>query len=50
MNVYDFKVKKQNGSIKWNFTIFLINRNGEVVSRFEPTDMKKLRQKIKECL
>ena len=25
-------------SIKWNFTKFLINRNGEVVARFAPTD------------
>ena len=24
------------GKIKWNFTKFLINRNGEVVARFEP--------------
>lgn len=24
-------------SIKWNFTKFLIDRNGEVVARFEPT-------------
>lgn len=24
-------------SIKWNFTKFLINQNGEVVGRFEPT-------------
>lgn len=25
------------GEIKWNFTKFLINRNGEVVERFAPT-------------
>ena len=24
--------------IKWNFTKFLINRNGEVIARFEPTE------------
>ncbi|PXW87325.1 glutathione peroxidase [Streptohalobacillus salinus] len=24
--------------IKWNFTKFLVNRNGEVIKRFEPTD------------
>ena len=27
--------KRKN--VKWNFTKFLINRNGEVVARFEPT-------------
>ena len=41
---------KNNGNIKWNFTKFLINRNGEIVARFEPTDMKKLKAKIEECL
>lgn len=30
------KGKKKN--IKWNFTKFLINRKGEVVNRFSPTD------------
>ncbi len=29
---------KNNGNIKWNFTKFLIDRNGELVARFEPTD------------
>lgn len=41
---------KNNGNVKWNFTKFLINRNGEIVARFEPTDMKKLKAKIEECL
>ena len=41
---------KDNGKIKWNFTKFLIDRNGEIVARFEPTDMKKLKDKIEECL
>lgn len=41
---------KNNGDIKWNFTKFLIDRNGEIVARFEPTDMKKLKERIKECL
>ncbi len=41
---------KNNGNIKWNFTKFLIDRNGEIVARFEPTDMKKLKVKIEECL
>lgn len=41
---------KNNGNIKWNFTKFLIDRNGTIVARFEPTDMKNLKEKIKECL
>ncbi|MBQ3382181.1 MAG: glutathione peroxidase [Bacteroidales bacterium] len=28
---------RETSDIKWNFTKFLINRNGEVVARFEPT-------------
>ena len=28
---------KNNGNIKWNFTKILINRNGEIAARFEPT-------------
>ena len=28
----------KNSDIKWNFTKFLINRKGEVVARFEPTE------------
>jgi len=34
---------KNNAEIKWNFTKFVIDRNGNVVARFEPTeDMKKV--------
>ncbi|MBQ7921731.1 MAG: glutathione peroxidase [Clostridia bacterium] len=41
---------KNNGKIKWNFTKFLISRDGNIAARFEPTDMKKLKAKIEECL
>lgn len=42
---------KKNGEIKWNFTKFLIGRDGEIVARFEPTqDMKAVSQKVKEIL
>ena len=41
---------KKNGKIKWNFTKFLIDRNGEIVARFEPMEMKTLKAKIEECL
>ena len=40
------KEYKNNGNIKWNFTKFLIDRNGNIVERFEPTDMKNLKSKI----
>ena len=34
---------KTNPDIKWNFTKFLVDREGNVVARFEPThDMKKV--------
>lgn len=37
--------------IKWNFTKFLVNRNGDVVVRFEPTeDMAKVEECIKALL
>lgn len=37
--------------IKWNFTKFLINREGKVMERFEPTtDMDIVEKKIRELL
>ena len=42
---------KNNGNIKWNFTKFLIDREGNIAARFEPTaDMKLVREKIEELL
>lgn len=42
---------KNNGNIKWNFTKILINKEGEIVERFEPTaDVKKIADKVKEIL
>lgn len=42
---------KNNNEIKWNFTKFLINRDGEVIARFEPTtNMKVVKEKIEELL
>ncbi len=38
---------KNNSEIKWNFTKFVVDREGNVVARFEPTaDMKK----VVECV
>lgn len=42
---------KNEPDIKWNFTKFLIDREGKVVARFEPTDdMAVVEEKIKELL
>ena len=41
----------KNPSIKWNFTKFLIDREGKVVMRFEPTtDMKMVEEEIEKLL
>lgn len=42
---------KNNGNVKWNFTKFLIDREGNIVSRFEPTDsLKDVKAKVEEVL
>ncbi len=42
---------KNNGNIKWNFTKFVIDRNGDIAARFEPTEpMEALRAKVEELL
>ena len=42
--------RKQN-DIQWNFTKFLVNRNGEVVARFEPTvDLKEVQKAVEAAL
>jgi glutathione peroxidase len=45
------KIDVNGSDIKWNFTKFLIDRNGNVVERFEPTaDMDVVEEKIREIL
>lgn len=42
---------KENPDIKWNFTKFLVDREGNVVNRFEPTeDMKVVDQEVAKLL
>ena len=42
---------KNNGNIKWNFTKFLIDRSGEIVARFEPTEsLDKVKARVEEVL
>lgn len=49
-------LKSQKGgvmgsNIKWNFTKFLVDKNGNVIDRFAPTvTPEKIEGKIKECL
>ena len=42
---------KNTPDIKWNFTKFLIDREGTVVARFEPTErMEKVFKAVEELL
>lgn len=42
---------KNNPDIKWNFTKFVVDREGNVTARFEPTeDMNELRKCIEKLL
>ena len=42
---------KQKPDIKWNFTKFLINKKGQVVARFEPTEnIENIAKQIEELL
>ncbi|MBQ7821627.1 MAG: glutathione peroxidase [Clostridia bacterium] len=42
---------KNSSTIKWNFTKFLIGRDGNIIARFEPTAvMKKVKEKIEGAL
>lgn len=42
---------KNNAEIKWNFTKFLVDRQGNVIARFEPTeDMKNVEAAVEKLL
>ena len=42
---------ENNSDIKWNFTKFLVDRDGKVLSRFEPTeDMGKVEKAVREAV
>ena len=44
-------VSKEKGFIKWNFTKFVIDKDGKVVYRFGPTDKPEdFEDKIKELM
>ncbi|MBR0295621.1 MAG: glutathione peroxidase [Bacilli bacterium] len=49
--LYTFLKSQIKGRIKWNFTKFLVNRDGEVVDRFGPADKpEKFENKIAALL
>ena len=42
---------KETSDVKWNFTKFLVDREGNVVARFEPTaDMESVEKAVKNLL
>ena len=50
MNVMLKKIDKdykKNPDIKWNFTKFVVDREGNVVARFEPTEKM---EKVTACV
>jgi glutathione peroxidase len=51
MLVEDNPDYQQSADIKWNFTKFLINKRGQVVARFEPTEsLENIATQIEELL
>ena len=55
--LYNFLTKEANpsvaGEIKWNFTKFLVNRQGHVIARFEPAvtpDSPEVKAAIEKAL
>lgn len=49
--LYQYLKTQKEGSIKWNFTKFLIDREGNVVERYSPkTKPEEIEDKIKELL
>ncbi len=45
------KTAKSPADIQWNFTKFLVDREGRVIARFEPTvDMKDVRKAVEAAL
>ncbi len=46
-----FSKTNKSDDIHWNFTKFLVDRNGEVIARFEPTvSMKEVKRRVEELL
>ena len=51
LKIFRAGVKKDNPDIRWNFTKFVVDREGNVVARFEPTHkMEDLDKLVNELL
>ena len=49
--LFNYLKKEKGGFIKWNFTKFLVSRDGKIVARFSPmTKPEKFENKIKKLL
>lgn len=49
--LYKYLKTEKEGSIKWNFTKFLIDREGNIIERYSPkTKPEEIESKIKELL
>ena len=50
MGIFGNKLEDEN-DVRWNFTKFIVNKNGEVVQRFEPTtSMTEVEEFVKTLL
>jgi len=50
MGIFGNKIEDEN-DVRWNFTKFIVNKNGEVVQRFEPTtSMTEVEEFVKTLL
>ena len=51
MNMLQKFSKAKGNEIRWNFTKFLVDKEGNVVNRFEPTEkMEKVKKAISDLL
>ncbi len=51
MGMLTRKIRKDDPAIRWNFTKFVVDREGNAVARFEPTmDMKAVEECVEKLL
>ena len=47
--LYQFLTSAAGGEVQWNFTKFLVDKNGKVIQRFEP-DVEPLSQELESAI